>query len=68
MLILTNLKKLYHQMVCHLLTDEEDNTGGTGENMAGSHASNQRFFLVTFVLTLTVSLALVSFVIFLICK
>ncbi|NWY99906.1 LSME1 protein, partial [Loxia curvirostra] len=46
--------------------DEEDNTGGTGESMAGSHASNQRLFLVTFVLTLTVSLALVSFVIFLI--
>uniref|UniRef100_A0A8D2ML92 Leucine rich single-pass membrane protein 1 n=1 Tax=Zonotrichia albicollis TaxID=44394 RepID=A0A8D2ML92_ZONAL len=34
--------------------------------MAGSNAGNQRLFFVTFVLTLTVSLALVSFVIFLI--
>uniref|UniRef100_A0A8D2MGJ7 Leucine rich single-pass membrane protein 1 n=1 Tax=Zonotrichia albicollis TaxID=44394 RepID=A0A8D2MGJ7_ZONAL len=36
------------------------------ESMAGSNAGNQRLFFVTFVLTLTVSLALVSFVIFLI--
>nr|XP_054488237.1 leucine-rich single-pass membrane protein 1 [Agelaius phoeniceus]XP_054488238.1 leucine-rich single-pass membrane protein 1 [Agelaius phoeniceus]XP_054488239.1 leucine-rich single-pass membrane protein 1 [Agelaius phoeniceus]XP_054488240.1 leucine-rich single-pass membrane protein 1 [Agelaius phoeniceus]XP_054488241.1 leucine-rich single-pass membrane protein 1 [Agelaius phoeniceus] len=45
---------------------EEENTGGSGESMAGSNAGNQRLFFVTFVLTLTVSLALVSFVIFLI--
>uniref|UniRef100_A0A8C9NGD5 Leucine rich single-pass membrane protein 1 n=1 Tax=Serinus canaria TaxID=9135 RepID=A0A8C9NGD5_SERCA len=61
---LNNLNKLN---VCPAESQhEEDNTGGTGESMAGSHASNQRLFLVTFVLTLTVSLALVSFVIFLI--
>ncbi|NXR88026.1 LSME1 protein, partial [Hypocryptadius cinnamomeus] len=64
---LNNLNKLN---VCpdesqHSL-DEEENTGGTAESMAGSNASNQRLFFVTFILTLTVSLALVSFVIFLI--
>ncbi|NXF17367.1 LSME1 protein, partial [Rhodinocichla rosea] len=64
---LNNLNKLN---VCpaesqHSL-DQEDNTGGTGESMAGSSTSKQRFFFVTFVLTLTVSLVLVSFVIFLI--
>ncbi|NXA89696.1 LSME1 protein, partial [Melanocharis versteri] len=46
--------------------DEEESTGGTGENMAGSNTSNQCLFFVTFILTLIVSLALVSFVIFLI--
>ncbi|XP_064278455.1 leucine-rich single-pass membrane protein 1 [Passer domesticus] len=64
---LNNLNKLN---VCpdesqHSL-DEEENTGGTAESTAGSHARNQRLFFVTFILTLTVSLALVSFVIFLI--
>ncbi|XP_064588518.1 leucine-rich single-pass membrane protein 1 [Zonotrichia leucophrys gambelii] len=64
---LNNLNKLN---VCpaesqHSL-DQEDNTGGAGESMAGSNTGNQRLFFVTFVLTLTVSLALVSFVIFLI--
>ncbi|NWT69603.1 LSME1 protein, partial [Prunella fulvescens] len=64
---LNNLNKLN---VCpaesqHSL-DEEENTGGTGESMAESNARNQRLFFVTFILTLTVSLALVSFVIFLI--
>ncbi|XP_038010309.1 leucine-rich single-pass membrane protein 1 [Motacilla alba alba] len=64
---LNNLNKLN---VCpdesqHSL-DEEENTGGAGESMAGSNTSNQRLFFVTFILTLTISLALVSFVIFLI--
>ncbi|XP_009285104.1 PREDICTED: leucine-rich single-pass membrane protein 1 [Aptenodytes forsteri] len=63
---LNNLNKLN---VCpdgsqHSL-DEEENTGGTGENTAGSNIRNQCLF-VTFILTLIVSLALVSFVIFLI--
>uniref|UniRef100_A0A674GHR7 Leucine rich single-pass membrane protein 1 n=1 Tax=Taeniopygia guttata TaxID=59729 RepID=A0A674GHR7_TAEGU len=46
--------------------DEEENTGGTGESMAESNARNQFLFFITFILTLTISLALVSFVIFLI--
>ncbi|NWR16660.1 LSME1 protein, partial [Emberiza fucata] len=46
--------------------DQEDNTGDTGKRMAGSNAGNQRLFFITFALTLTVSLVLVSFVIFLI--
>ncbi|NXO79931.1 LSME1 protein, partial [Sitta europaea] len=46
--------------------DEEENTGGAGESMAGSNTRNQSLFFVTFILTLIVSLALVSFVIFLI--
>ncbi|KFQ97791.1 Leucine-rich single-pass membrane protein 1, partial [Nipponia nippon] len=64
---LNNLNKLN---VCpeasqHVL-DEEENTGGTGENTGGSNIRNQCLFFVTFILTLIVSLALVSFVIFLI--
>ncbi|NXV30494.1 LSME1 protein, partial [Rissa tridactyla] len=64
---LNNLNKLN---VCpdgsqHAL-DEEENTGDTGENTAGSNIRNQRLFFVTFILTLIISLALVSFVIFLI--
>jgi len=66
--ILTNLNKLDHQMICRLLTDEEENTGGTGGNTAGSNVRNQCLFFVTFILTLIISLALVSFVIFLISK
>ncbi|NWR93303.1 LSME1 protein, partial [Furnarius figulus] len=63
---LNNLNKLN---VCpdesqHSLDVEED-TGDTGENMAGSNIGNQCLF-ITFVLTLIISLALVSFVIFLI--
>ncbi|NWV98705.1 LSME1 protein, partial [Machaerirhynchus nigripectus] len=46
--------------------DEEENTGVTGERMAGRNTRNQRLFFVTFILTLIISLALVSFVIFLI--
>ncbi|XP_005039389.1 PREDICTED: leucine-rich single-pass membrane protein 1 [Ficedula albicollis] len=45
--------------------DEEENTGGTEEHMAGSNTRNQ-CLLFTFILTLAVTLALVSFVIFLI--
>ncbi|NXI57542.1 LSME1 protein, partial [Chloroceryle aenea] len=64
---LNNLNKLN---VCpdgseHAL-DEEENTDGAGENAAESNIRNQCFFFVTFILTLIVSLALVSFVIFLI--
>ncbi|XP_074025172.1 leucine-rich single-pass membrane protein 1 [Numenius arquata] len=64
---LNNLNKLN---VCpdgsqHAL-DEEENTGGTGENRAESNTRNQCLFFITFILTLIVSLALVSFVIFLI--
>ncbi|NXU58542.1 LSME1 protein, partial [Turnix velox] len=64
---LNNLNKLN---VCpdgsqHVL-DEEESTGDTEENMAGSNIRNQCLFFVTFILTLIVSLALVSFVIFLI--
>ncbi|NXN82244.1 LSME1 protein, partial [Bombycilla garrulus] len=64
---LNNLNKLN---VCpaesqHSL-DEEENTGGTGESMAVSNTRNQCLFFVTFILTLILSLALVSFVIFLI--
>lgn len=55
-------------MICHLLTDEEENTGGTGGSMAGSNTRNQCLFFITFILTLIITLALVSFVIFLICK
>ncbi|NXB64618.1 LSME1 protein, partial [Struthidea cinerea] len=46
--------------------DEEENSSGIGERMAGSNTRNQRLFFVTFILTLIISLALVSFVIFLI--
>ncbi|NXI32090.1 LSME1 protein, partial [Sterrhoptilus dennistouni] len=64
---LNNLNKLN---VCpaesqHSL-DEEENTGGAGESMAGSNTRNQCLFFITFILTLIISLALVSFVIFLI--
>ncbi|NWW83363.1 LSME1 protein, partial [Climacteris rufus] len=64
---LNNLNKLN---VCldesqHSL-DEEENTGGTGESTAGRNTRNQRLIFVTFILTLVISLALVSFVIFLI--
>ncbi|NXA65613.1 LSME1 protein, partial [Mohoua ochrocephala] len=64
---LNNLNKLN---VCpaesqHSL-DVEENTGGTGESMAGSNTRNQCLFFITFILTLIVSLALVTFVIFLI--
>ncbi|NWS93059.1 LSME1 protein, partial [Toxostoma redivivum] len=64
---LNNLNKLN---VCpaesqHSL-DEEENTGGTEESMARNNTRNQFLFFITFILTLTVSLALVSFVIFLI--
>ncbi|KAM6292017.1 leucine-rich single-pass membrane protein 1 isoform 1-T2 [Porphyrio hochstetteri] len=45
---------------------EEENIGDTGENMAGRNIRNQRLFFATFILTLIISLALVSFVIFLI--
>ncbi|NXM49085.1 LSME1 protein, partial [Gymnorhina tibicen] len=46
--------------------DEEDSAGGTGDRMAGSNTRNQCLFFVTFILTLIISLALVSFAIFLI--
>ncbi|KAM6097390.1 leucine-rich single-pass membrane protein 1 isoform 2-T4 [Chlamydotis macqueenii] len=46
--------------------DEEESTGGMGENTAGSKIRNQCLFFITFILTLIVSLVLVSFVIFLI--
>ncbi|KAM6320904.1 leucine-rich single-pass membrane protein 1 [Aegotheles albertisi] len=46
--------------------DEEETTGGTGENIAGSNIRNQCLFFTTFILTLIISLVLVSFVIFLI--
>ncbi|KFV62172.1 Leucine-rich single-pass membrane protein 1, partial [Dryobates pubescens] len=64
---LNNLNKLN---VCpdesqHAL-DEEENSDGIGENTAGSNIRNQNLFFVTFILTLIISLALVSFVIFLI--
>ncbi|KFP24025.1 Leucine-rich single-pass membrane protein 1, partial [Colius striatus] len=64
--ILTDLNKLYHQMICHLITDEEEDPRGTGENTTGSNIRSQCLFFITFILTLIVSLALVSFVIFLI--
>ncbi|NXI05780.1 LSME1 protein, partial [Pachycephala philippinensis] len=65
---LNNLNKLN---VCpaesqRSLADEEENTDGTGERMAGSNTGNQSLFFITFILTLIVSLALVSFVIFLV--
>ncbi|XP_063179259.1 leucine-rich single-pass membrane protein 1 [Chroicocephalus ridibundus] len=71
---LNNLNKLnvcpdgsqHALVICHLATDEEENTGDTGENTAGSNIRNQRLFFITFILTLIISLALVSFVIFLI--
>ncbi|NXG79793.1 LSME1 protein, partial [Baryphthengus martii] len=64
---LNNLNKL---TVCpdgsqHAL-DEEENTDGAGENTAEDKTRNQCSLFVTFILTLIVSLALVSFVIFLI--
>ncbi|NWT15935.1 LSME1 protein, partial [Vireo altiloquus] len=46
--------------------EEEENTAGTGERIAGSNTRNQCWFFITFILTLIISLALVSFVIFLI--
>ncbi|NXK82559.1 LSME1 protein, partial [Amazona guildingii] len=64
---LNNLNKLN---VCpdgsqHVL-DEEENTGATEENASGSNIRKQRLFFVTFILSLIISLALVSFVIFII--
>ncbi|NWV51224.1 LSME1 protein, partial [Daphoenositta chrysoptera] len=64
---LNNLNKLN---VCpdesqHSL-DEEEISGGTGERMGGSNTGNQCLFFITFILTLIVSLALVSFVLTLI--
>ncbi|XP_061229078.1 leucine-rich single-pass membrane protein 1 [Neopsephotus bourkii] len=64
---LNNLNKLN---VCpdgsqHVL-DEEENIGATEENTSGSNIRNQRLFFITFILTLIISLALVSFVIFII--
>ncbi|NXA11388.1 LSME1 protein, partial [Sapayoa aenigma] len=64
---LNNLNKLN---VCteesqHSL-DEEENTDGIRENMAWSNTRNQCLFFITFIITLITSLALVSFVIFLI--
>ncbi|NWU34679.1 LSME1 protein, partial [Hylia prasina] len=46
--------------------DKEENTGGSGEGVAGSNTRNQCLFFIIFILTLIVSLALVSFVIYLI--
>ncbi|KAM8820118.1 leucine-rich single-pass membrane protein 1 [Eudromia elegans] len=65
---LNNLNKL---TVCpedsrHTLDEEDENTGGIGECTAWSNIRNQCLFVVTLILTLIVSLALVSFVIFLI--
>ncbi|NXA40684.1 LSME1 protein, partial [Eudromia elegans] len=65
---LNNLNKL---TVCpedsrHALDEEDENTGGIGECTAWSNIRNQCLFVVTLILTLIVSLALVSFVIFLI--
>lgn len=63
------LIKLYHQMTCHLFTGEDvESTGGTRENLTGSKTRNQCYFFIAFILTLIVSLAIVSFVIFLISK
>ncbi|NXD71436.1 LSME1 protein, partial [Eolophus roseicapillus] len=64
---LNNLNKLN---VCpdgsqHVL-DEEENIGATEENTSGGNVRNQRLFFVTFILTLIISLALVSVVIFII--
>ncbi|XP_030404882.1 leucine-rich single-pass membrane protein 1 isoform X2 [Gopherus evgoodei] len=61
---LNNLNKLH---LCsdgsqHLLTQEEENTGGL---MTWSSISCQHLFFVTLIIILIVSLALVSFVIFL---
>lgn len=50
----------------HALDEEYESTGGAGENTAGNNTRNQCLFFITFILTLIVSLALVSFVIFLI--
>ncbi|NXA81798.1 LSME1 protein, partial [Thryothorus ludovicianus] len=64
---LNNLNKLNvcpAESQCSL--DEEENTGGTGANVARSNTRIKYLFFVTFILTLIVSLALVSFVIFLI--
>lgn len=58
----------YHQIIYHLIIDEEENTGPTEENTSGSNIRNQRLFFITFILTLIISLALVSFVIFIISK
>ncbi|NXA44985.1 LSME1 protein, partial [Nothocercus julius] len=65
---LNNLNKL---TVCpddaqHVLDEEDKNTGGAGGYTAWSNIRNQCLFVVTLILTLIVSLALVSFVIFLI--
>ncbi|NWI18170.1 LSME1 protein, partial [Crypturellus soui] len=64
---LNNLNKL---TICpddaqHVLDGEDENTGGGGYT-AWNNIRNQCFFVVTLILTLIVSLALVSFVIFLI--
>ncbi|NXJ16147.1 LSME1 protein, partial [Odontophorus gujanensis] len=48
------------------LDEEVESTGGTGENMTGNKTRNQCYFFIAFILTLIVSLAVVSFVIFLI--
>ncbi|NWH90994.1 LSME1 protein, partial [Aegithalos caudatus] len=64
---LNNLNKLN---VCPVESqhplDEEEITGRTGESIAGTNTRNQCLFFITFILTLIISLALVSFVIFLI--
>ncbi|KAM6302451.1 leucine-rich single-pass membrane protein 1 [Podargus strigoides] len=64
---LNNLNKLN---VCpagsQLALDEEEYTGGTGENTGRSNIRKRCLFFVVFILTLIISLALVSFVIFLI--
>ncbi|KAM9029554.1 leucine-rich single-pass membrane protein 1 [Ara ararauna] len=64
---LNNLNKLN---VCadgsqHVL-DEEEKVGATEENTSGSNIRKQRLFFITFILSLIISLALVSFVIFII--
>uniref|UniRef100_A0A8C9G0T4 Leucine rich single-pass membrane protein 1 n=1 Tax=Pavo cristatus TaxID=9049 RepID=A0A8C9G0T4_PAVCR len=46
--------------------EEVESTGGTGEDTTGSKTRNQCYFFLAFILTLIVSLAIVSFVIFLI--
>ncbi|XP_072182861.1 leucine-rich single-pass membrane protein 1 [Excalfactoria chinensis] len=48
------------------LDEEVESTGRTGEDMTGSKTRNQCYFFIAFILTLIVSLAIVSFVIFLI--
>ncbi|NXC40474.1 LSME1 protein, partial [Penelope pileata] len=65
---LNNLNKLN---VCpdesqRALYEEGENTGDAGENTTESKTRNQCYFFIAFILTLIVSLAVVSFVIFLI--